>query len=560
MKKEVVVKKIVASMLSVTMLASGTLVVTNSSAMKGTTQVLGSNVTNDATNSTDKANDKKPAGNEPQRCIKLYDVGSPEDKSISAQILKCSNVVGKAIDKMSKDTNESTTSETSKENANATKNSTESEFQKCIKLFDVIENDNGNPVSSQIVQCTRDKGDNEGLIILGCFLSFFKSTNNLIGVVVGVLNNLYNAIKAIISCANCIQFGINWANNKFGCKINLNMREVMENLDNELKVIQGQEKAKEVITEAVRGIIDRRGRIEASKGKNENEHEIEHGDVIYMIGPSGVGKTEAAKCIARAVMGKKAEIYSVDPGDLDESSYNGCFTPQRDKILHVKDGNFKIPSFKMEENSNAVENSLINKIRSNSNFVLILNEYDKMGDPSTDEMLRSIIDKGTVSMYGERIDCSKILIIITSNEDVRSIKESNTNKTAENDESGSRTAVKHDKSFLNRLKTVQFDALNKDDYVKIVEQSLKGQIDYYEKKYGIKIELSEKAKKEIAESAKAAGKGARFIEGEINDRLSSAFFKKVDISQEGKENYYKGKTLIADYDASNEKFTFTVKK
>ena len=58
----------------------------------------------------------------------------------------------------------------------------------------------------------------------------------------------------------------------------------------------------------------------------------------------------------------------------------------------------------------------------------------------------------------------------------------------------------------------------------------------------------------------AAGKGARFIEKEISDSFDDAFTEEVITSQEGKENYYKGKTLIADYDASNEKFTFTVKK
>ena len=333
-------------------------------------------------------------------------------------------------------------------------------------------------------------------------------------------------------------------------KVKLNTDTVLKNLNEEMDVIKGQDIAKSKIQSTVAGIIDKRNQ---SKIKQEK---YQHGDVILLAGPSGVGKTFSALQIAKAVMGKKTKPVIVDPSDVEVNQYTS-----------IVGSLFNFKEAKSGGNNNSIlgigsfnDTSLTSKIKANPNFVLIINEYDKMHCKELDEVLRSIVDNGTITVSGEKIDCSGLLVILTSNENSQSlkglaekIKNSETNEATEDDGTGSRTSVKHDKSFLNRINIIEFDNLDEEGYIDITKYLFKDILEFYKNEYKLDISLSDEAIKAIAEKAVELNNGARTIEKEIINK----FREEVTIKRlsDPTGNGYKNTSFIADYDQDEEKFT-----
>lgn len=56
-------------------------------------------------------------------------------------------------------------------------------------------------------------------------------------------------------------------------------------------------------------------------------------------------------------------------------------------------------------------------MKNNPNGIVRIEEYDKMCTPALDEVLRTVMECGIINVNGEKIDCSGILFILTSNED-----------------------------------------------------------------------------------------------------------------------------------------------
>lgn len=505
------------------------------------------------------------------KCTKIWDVLKDSDKnSSSSVVVQCEGKANKASDEKSNTKKDSTKENTKGDPYCPTDSATASleNYDGCIPASDDKTNeeksnttqnsdDNGSWTcinNGESLECTKDKATMlEGIWKATRFVGRgLNKTKNFVSLLSSLCNDVFNIGKMAFVSYMGAGVGRNMIKHTVCCKMSFNTDKVMKNLDKELQVIKGQENAKKSIRAAVAGVIDKR--CQAKKLKQP----YKHGDVIYMIGPSGVGKTYSAECMAKAIMGKKVKIYSIGPADLDATSYNGSSSPARDQILNVRESGSAAPSMLGNDGGNYNwQDSLHSRIKANPKFVLILNEYDKMCDKSTDEMLRSVVDNGTLSVSGEKIDCSNILIIITSNEDARSIEGANTNKVAEDDGTGSRTAVKHDKSFLNRLHPIKFDNLYEKDYSEVTKQLFKSVLEFYEKEYGIKVVLSEEAIKEIAKKAVAENIGARSIEKEVINKFRNAFIEKRLSAPEG--TTYKGKTFIANYSASSGEFTFEVK-
>ena len=315
-------------------------------------------------------------------------------------------------------------------------------------------------------------------------------------------------------------------------KINQDMDAVVKELDKELQCIKGQDKAKKKMKETVACIIDERNEAE------ENGKPYGKGDIIYMPGPSGVGKTFSAECLARAIMGPKAEPIRIDASCFDKTSGLSL----KSQILYMRDH---------QKNSGSmnyyIDNSLAAKIASNPNIVLILDEYDKWCTPETDEWLRTIIDKGVIYRDGERINCSGLLVIVLSNEDLSSVTAGNGMGTFQDDGTGSRTHVVHDKSFLNRLNIVEFDNLNEDAYEEITQMQLNNIANRYSRLYSIDLNFGNTAKK-IANVATKMNQGARGIE-KILVRLKTA----IIIAKRNSSNSH-NKHFTVDYNCKDNTF------
>lgn len=257
-------------------------------------------------------------------------------------------------------------------------------------------------------------------------------------------------------------------------------------------VIIGQDEAIAKITKAIQ-----RNRV----GLKDPNKPI--GSFIF-LGPTGVGKTELAKALAR---------YMFDSDDvlirIDMSEYMEKFSVSR--LIGAPPGYVGY-----EEGGQLTE-----KVRRKPYSVILLDEIEK-AHPDVFNILLQVLDDGLLTDgLGRKIDFKNTLIIMTSNIGVRQLKDFGqgvgfaTKARQDNAEEYSRgviqSALKRTFSpeFLNRIDDVViFNSLGQDEIFKIIDialQDLKTRLSGME----FKLSLNKEAKKFVADKGFDPQFGAR---------------------------------------------------
>lgn len=328
------------------------------------------------------------------------------------------------------------------------------------------------------------------LSLLGLGLTCFTAiTSNALGFV--------NTLYAYEYFKDKFKDGVHWFDWMHPVK-NVSVNETISKLNEGLNELKGQEKAKKEIRKIVYGI---------AHNKNQaifNKEEYSHGDIIYILGPSGVGKTFVSLRIAKALSNHEPFIISASEVDLQN----------KDTVI---DQLFNFDSYNYGYGSSLKESKrLVKYLQNHKGGVVIINEYDKMWSPALDEIMRTIADQGIVNVKGQVIDCRNTTFIITSNECTQAITSGNQDKITDKDEiddgTGSRTnTVKHDKSFLNRVKKIVFDNLTEEDYENIVKSEYGEKFKNYWRSFAnFDLDL-EDVYNHIAKKAVSENKGSRVI-------------------------------------------------
>ncbi len=316
--------------------------------------------------------------------------------------------------------------------------------------------------------------------------------------------------------------------------------------------VKGQEIAKTRVFSIIYGIIHDKNQAQISGEK------YAHGDVLYFVGPSGVGKTFLAEHCIAPVMSKKTP-YIISASEVDKSSGKETVIDQLfglDKYgvrygYGYGDGYEDYGGNVLSKRKN-----LVDYLENNPGGVVIINEYDKMWCHELDEIFRSIMDQGIVTVKGQKIDCSGTTFIITSNECSMSVFEGNQDEIKKediDDGTGSRTYIKHEKSFLNRIKIVEFSNLTAEEYEKIALKEFNEKVvDYWKNPEvaGINIELGDTVK-HVALRVESQNEGARCITDIRYKLIHDIVTKITDSSIE----QYTGKTIYVSYDENTNEFT-----
>ncbi|ERJ61020.1 ATP-dependent Clp protease ATP-binding subunit [Sphingobacterium paucimobilis] len=289
------------------------------------------------------------------------------------------------------------------------------------------------------------------------------------------------------------------------------------------------------------------------------------GSFIF-LGPTGVGKTELAKELARFMFDSEDSLIQVDMSEYMEKFAVSRLVGAPPGYVGYEEGG-----------------QLTEKVRRKPYSVVLLDEIEK-AHPDVFNLLLQVLDEGQLTdSLGRKVDFRNTIIIMTSNIGVRQLKEFGqgvgfTTAAKENQaDAHSRgvieTALKRAfaPEFLNRIDDViVFNSLTKENIFKIIDielRSLFGRIEAL----GHSIDLTEKAKEFIAEKGYDTNFGARplkraiqkYLEDPIAEEILKGELKAnavimVDLDEDKKEIVVRGhnsgdSSVSSDISEENEK-------
>jgi ATP-dependent Clp protease ATP-binding subunit ClpC len=227
------------------------------------------------------------------------------------------------------------------------------------------------------------------------------------------------------------------------------------------------------------------------------------GSFIF-LGPTGVGKTELAKSLARYMFDSEDSLIRIDMSEYMEKFAISRLIGAPPGYVGYEEGG-----------------QLTEKVRRKPYSVILLDEIEK-AHPDVYNILLQVLDDGQLTDgLGRKVNFKNTLIIMTSNIGVRQLKDfgtgmgfsTNARKQAEEESTKGiiQGALKKTFSpeFLNRIDDVViFNSLGEDELFKIIDISLNKLIKRL-KTIGFKLELSEEAKKFVADKGYDPQFGAR---------------------------------------------------
>ncbi len=268
------------------------------------------------------------------------------------------------------------------------------------------------------------------------------------------------------------------------------------------------------------------------------------GSFIF-LGPTGVGKTELAKELARFMFDSDDSLIQIDMSEYMEKFAVSRLVGAPPGYVGYEEGG-----------------QLTEKVRRKPYAVILLDEIEK-AHPDVFNILLQVLDEGQLTdSLGRKVDFRNTIIIMTSNIGARQLKDFgqgvgfSTSAKASQVDAHSRGVIENAlkrafaPEFLNRVDdVVVFNSLGKDEIFKIIDIELKSLFGRVHN-LGYEIKLTDAAKEFIADKGFDSNFGARPLKRAIQKYLEDPIAEEIL-----KGDVNEGDVLEIDYNKDSDQIT-----
>ena len=271
---------------------------------------------------------------------------------------------------------------------------------------------------------------------------------------------------------------------------------------------------------------------------------------FIFLGPTGVGKTQLAKVLAKFLFDTTDNLVRIDMSEYMEKFSVSRLVGAPPGYVGYEEGG-----------------QLTEKVRRKPYSVVLMDEIEK-AHPDVFHIMLQVLDEGQLTdSLGRRVDFRNTIVILTSNIGTRQINEfghgmgfdTTAKKTTRDEQTKSILQKALQKTFapefLNRIDDViMFNSLGKEQINKIIDLELKG---LYErvKSLGYQLKIANAARDFIAERGFDANYGARPLKRAIQKYLEDPMAEVLI-----KANLKEGDTINVGFNSAKSEIKIKIQK